>query len=262
MNYRLRDLTYLVVAVSLGIGVYFMFRAMYRVDPSLPFAQEVTLVFLGAVVTIALTAALLNRQTEHELRKEGRVIILQQQCDIYMSCIEKVAEIVENAKHDAGLIDDLRVLNHKLAVVASEEVVIRFEVVLDALLSGFADDALSEADGEKVMQSVADLATIKKESNNARSQSSTLSTEGSRDRYEVMGRSDRDHLPAGSFRDDIGAAAQLLDTGIRAVSAPAGRAADGIYLQQRSLSFDPAEISRPRKRRGIRGAAGLALFRA
>ena len=35
-----------------------------------------------------------------------------------------------------------------------------------------------------------------------------------------MGRSDRDHLPAGTFRDDIGAAAQLLDTGIRAV-APA-----------------------------------------
>ena len=57
------------------------------------------------------------------------------------------------------LIDDLRVLNHKLAVVASEEVVIRFAVVLDALLSGFADGALSEADGEKVMQSVADLTT-------------------------------------------------------------------------------------------------------
>ena len=159
MKYSLRDLAYLVVATSFGVGIYFMFRAMYMSEKPLPFAQEVTLVFLGAVVTIALTAALLNRQTELELRKEGRVIILQQQCDIYMSCIEKVAEIVENAKHEAGLIDDLRVLNHKLAVVASEEVVIRFEVVLDALFSGFADDALSEADGEKVMQSVADLAT-------------------------------------------------------------------------------------------------------
>lgn len=159
MKYSLRDLAYLVVATSFGVGIYFMFRAMYMSEEPLPFAQELTMVFLGAVVTIALTAALLNRQTELELRKEGRVIILQQQCDIYMSCIEKVAEIVENAKHEAGLIDDLRVLNHKLAVVASEEVVIRFAVVLDALLSGFADGALSEADGEKVMQSVADLTT-------------------------------------------------------------------------------------------------------
>jgi peptidoglycan/LPS O-acetylase OafA/YrhL len=77
---------------------------------ALPFAQEMTLVFLGGVVTIALTAALLNRQTELELRKEGRVIILQQQCAIYMACIEKVAKIVENIRHDAVLIDDLRVL--------------------------------------------------------------------------------------------------------------------------------------------------------
>lgn len=76
-----------------------------------------------------------------------------------MACIEMVAKIVENIRHDAVLIDDLRVLNHRLAVVASEEVVTRFEAVLDALLSGFADGAPSGADGEKVMQSVADLTT-------------------------------------------------------------------------------------------------------
>lgn len=77
-----------------------------------------TLIFVGAVVTIVLTAALLNRQTDLELRKEGRVIIIQQQCDIYMTFIEKVAEIVETARYDAKLIDEMR-LSHKLAVVAS-----------------------------------------------------------------------------------------------------------------------------------------------
>ena len=159
MTYRSRDLAYLVVAVVCGIGIYFMFRTMYMAEQPLPFAQEMTLVFLGGVVTIALTAALLNRQTELELRKEGRVIILQQQCALCMACVEKVAKIVESIRHDAVLIDDLRVLNHQLAVVASEEVVVRFEAVLDALLSGFADGALSGADGEKVMQSVADLTT-------------------------------------------------------------------------------------------------------
>lgn len=49
---------------------------------------------------------------------QGRVIIIQQQCDIYMTCIEKVAEIVETARYDAKLIDEMR-LSHKLAVVAS-----------------------------------------------------------------------------------------------------------------------------------------------
>lgn len=159
MTHRQRDIVYLATIAVSGIGIYFMFRAMYMAEEPLPFAQEMTLVFLGAVVTIALTAALLNRQTELELRKEGTVITLQQKYDIYMSCIEKVAQIAENARHDAALIDELKVLNHKLAVVASAGVVTQFEVVLDALLSGFAGGALSGADGEKVMQSVADLTT-------------------------------------------------------------------------------------------------------
>ena len=155
MSNRLPDLALAAAAAALGIGIVFLFRSMYLAEDILPFAQEMTLIFLGAVVTIILTAALLNRQTE--LRKEGRVIILQQQCDIYMACIEKVAEIVETARHDARLIDELRVLSHKLAVVASAGVVSSFEQVLESLQSGFADGTLSDGDGERVMNAVADL---------------------------------------------------------------------------------------------------------
>ncbi len=157
MSNRLPDLAFAAAAAALGIGIVFVFRSMYLAEDILPFAQEMTLIFLGAVVTIILTAALLNRQTDLELRKEGRVIILQQQCDIYMACIEKVAEIVETARHDAKLIDELRVLNHKLAVVASAGVVSSFEQVLESLQSGFADGTLSDGDGEGVMNAVADL---------------------------------------------------------------------------------------------------------
>lgn len=157
MSNRLPDLAFAAAAAALGIGIVFLFRSMYLAEDTLPFAQEMTLIFLGAVVTIILTAALLNRQTDLELRKEGRVIILQQQCDIYMACIEKVAEIVETARHDAKLIDELRVLNHKLAVVASAGVVSSFEQVLESLQSGFADGTLSDGDGERVMNAVADL---------------------------------------------------------------------------------------------------------
>lgn len=86
MSSRLPDLAFAAAAAALGIGIVFVFRSMYLAEDILPFAQEMTLIFLGAVVTIILTAALLNRQTDLELRKEGRVIILQQQCDIYMAC--------------------------------------------------------------------------------------------------------------------------------------------------------------------------------
>ncbi|GAB4532289.1 MAG: hypothetical protein Tsb0024_01170 [Ruegeria sp.] len=157
MAQRKRDIQYLAVATLVAIGGYFGFRAMYFAGEPAPFAQEMVLVFLGAVATIYLTAALLNRQTELELRKEGRVIVLQQKSDVYMGCIEKVAEIVEVGRHDPELIEHLRVLNHKLAVVASAEVVDRFTAVLDQLVAGLEDRSLTDADGEKVMHALADL---------------------------------------------------------------------------------------------------------
>ena len=94
------------------------------------------LVFLGAAATIYLTAVLLNRQTELELRKEGQVLLFQQKHDTYMRVIEKVAEIVERERHDFALIDELRVISHKLAVVGSAPVVEAFRRVLDLLVDG------------------------------------------------------------------------------------------------------------------------------
>lgn len=152
-----RDLAYMVVATGLTLAGYLLFRAMYFAGQPVPFAQEMVLVFLGAVVTIYLTAALLNRQTELELRKEGRVIILQQKADIYMACVEKVAELVETEVRDPQLIDQLRVLTHKLAIVGSAPAVDRFCAVLDRLLDGLKDGDMSDAEGEAVMHAVADL---------------------------------------------------------------------------------------------------------
>lgn len=157
MSHRKRDMLYLALALVLGIAGYVAFRAMYFAGAPMPFAQEMVLVFLGAVATIVLTAALLNRQTELELHKEARVLVLQHKSEIYMGCIEKVAEIVEAERHDPELIDDLRVLGHKLAVVGSRKVVMRFEDVLRGLLSGLRDGRLSGGDGEAVMQSLANM---------------------------------------------------------------------------------------------------------
>ncbi len=152
-----RDAAYLLVGTGLGVAGYFAFRAMYFAGAPMPFAQEMVLVFLGAVATIYLTAALLNRQTELELRKEGRVIVLQQKNEIYMACIEKVAEIVEAERHDPELIDELRVLNHKLSVVGSSEVIGTFEAVLERLTAALRDGLLSGGDAQSVMTAVAEM---------------------------------------------------------------------------------------------------------
>jgi hypothetical protein len=156
VSFRRRDLLYLA-ALALGSGLaYIAFRELYLAGEYIPYAQEMVLIFLGAVATIILTAALLNRQTELELRKEGRVLVFQQKSDIYMACIETVARIVQAEALEPQLIDELRVLNHKLAVVGSAEVVAKFDAVLRGLLEGLADGRLAALDGERVMSALAD----------------------------------------------------------------------------------------------------------
>ncbi len=65
---------------------------------------------------------------------------------------------METARHDTKLIDELRVLSHKLAVVASAGVVSSFEQVLESCRSGFAHGTLSDEEPRGgVMNAVADL---------------------------------------------------------------------------------------------------------
>jgi len=163
MSFRRRDLIYLAVASLIALVAYLAFRWMYFAGEQEPFAQEVILVFLGGVATVYLTAALLNRQTELELRKEGRVIVLEQKSDIYMACIELVAKIAEVQRHDPGLIDDLHVLSHKLAVIGSIDVVVAFERVLSRIHAGLIDGRLSNLDSQQVMSELAELTAAMRE---------------------------------------------------------------------------------------------------
>lgn len=148
---------YIGLAAVLLVAGYAAFRMLFHAGEGAVFAQEAILVLLGATATIFITATLLNRQTELELRKEGSVLLLEQKNTVYMSAIETVADIVEGRCYDDELIDALRVLNHKLAVVGSREVIAAFHLVLDKLLKGLSGGALDEAAAEDVMHAIAEV---------------------------------------------------------------------------------------------------------
>ena len=143
-----------IVAMVAG---YFAFRLLYGVSDRFPFSQELLLVFLGAIATILITALLLNQQTELELRKEGQVLLLDQKSATYMALIEHIGEIVEKGRLDPDGVAELRVLNHKLAMIGSADVIGQFSDVLRRLDDSTADQAISDAEQAQIMQSVAVL---------------------------------------------------------------------------------------------------------
>ncbi|MFA8386306.1 MAG: hypothetical protein ACEPO2_11825 [Pelagibaca sp.] len=156
-RHRRRDFIYVLLLAAVLVVGYGVFRFLFYSGEGAIFAQESILVLLGAVVTIFVTATLLNRQTELELRKEGSVLLIEQKNAVYMGAIETVADIVEGRSYDEELVDALRVLNHKLAVVGSSTVIAAFHKVLDALLGGLRDGELGEHAAEEVMHAIAEV---------------------------------------------------------------------------------------------------------
>jgi len=147
---------HLLVIATLVVG-YATFRYFYHVADEFPYSQEILLVFIGAIATVLITAALLNRQTELELRKEGQVLLLDQKAATYTALIEHLGEIVEKGRLAPDALAELRVLNHKLAMIGSAEVIGHFSKVLALVDSALRDTLIQEREGREIMAAVAVL---------------------------------------------------------------------------------------------------------
>jgi hypothetical protein len=100
---------------------------------------------------------LLNQQTELELKKEGRVLLLERKAATYFALIDQIGDIVEKNRLELPALYDLRALNHKLAIIGGRDVIHHFNQVLDALEAATRDDDISRADQAAIMREVAEL---------------------------------------------------------------------------------------------------------
>lgn len=150
-----------VIVVALLIaaltGGFLVFRYFYEVAGDFPFTQEMLLVFIGAIATVLITALLLFQQTELELRKEGQVLVLDRKAEIYAALIEHLGEITEKGRLSDEALAELRVLNHKLAMLASAEVICQFSQVLDRLDAATADELVDPEESRRITRAVAVL---------------------------------------------------------------------------------------------------------
>jgi hypothetical protein len=150
-------------AILLGLSVllismsYIFFRYAYRVADQFPFSQEIILAFVGAIITILITAVLLNKQTEVEVRKEGIIKYLELKSQIYMDLLDHLERIMQKGKAEPSDILRLKFLNHKIAVIASPEVLLSFEEFIKAFTETVDDPSLEQEDKDKLMRDLSKL---------------------------------------------------------------------------------------------------------
>jgi hypothetical protein len=164
MHKTKRDtLIFLTLSILLIILSYLFFRYAYDFSDGLPFSQEVILAFVGAIITILITAVLLNKQTEVELKKEESIKYLDLKSDIYMDLLEHLKNIMLAGEANEKDIVTLKFLNHKLALVAAPAVLMQFEQfirtftnLIDAPDTG-GESTITDEDEDLLMRELAKL---------------------------------------------------------------------------------------------------------
>ncbi len=102
-------------------------------------------------MTIAITAALLNKQSEVEIEKEQRVKIFDLKSNLYFDLIEFIESILEKSEITEKDLITLEFLTHKISVVANLDVLKAYsvftnvfeEITLDSKINALELDAIS-----------------------------------------------------------------------------------------------------------------------
>lgn len=160
MSARNTNLLYLFLTAVVVVGGYFFLRYAYRVTDRLPFTQEIVLILLGTVATILITAMLLNKQTEVELRKEQSIKFIELKSRVYMEFIDFIEGLIRKQSLEPEDIVELQFYTHKLAIIASPQVLEQYHSFLEVINQSLRDEEISRREGELISHALAEL-TVK-----------------------------------------------------------------------------------------------------
>lgn len=160
MSARKTNLLYLFLTAVVVVGGYFFLRYAYRVTDNLPFTQEIVLILLGTVATILITAMLLNKQTEVELRKEQSIKFIELKSRIYMEFIDFIEGLIRKQSLEPEDMVELQFYTHRLAVIASPQVLEQYHSFLEVINCSLRDEEISRREGELISHALAEL-TVK-----------------------------------------------------------------------------------------------------
>jgi len=114
--------TYLIITLAVFVIGYIFLKTAYYKTENLPFLNEIVLLFIGTIATIAITAALINKQSEIELEKEQRVKIFEIKSSLYFELIDFLEKVILKKEITKTDLINLEFLTHKISIIANKEV--------------------------------------------------------------------------------------------------------------------------------------------
>ena len=156
MKKKPSNIFYLTLSLLTLLVGYAFLRYAYNVTDHFPFTQEIVLIILGTLATIFITALLLNKQTEVEIEKEQNIRYLDLKTTTYQLLLDLIEEMTLQENFSSKELIRLQFISHKLAVIASPEVIEEYQSFLNVIKNLSHDNSFS---GE-MMQLNASLASL------------------------------------------------------------------------------------------------------
>jgi hypothetical protein len=157
---RQNTLRYFALTIILAVSGYMFLRLAYQVSAAWPFTQEIVVTVLGTIATVLITALLLNQQTAVELRKEQSIKFLELKKEVYTAFIDFIEHLLTKGRLDKTDRLRMQVFSHRLAVIASPEVLEQYNRFQKAFYKVSDDDTLDRRDSDTISHELAEL-TVK-----------------------------------------------------------------------------------------------------
>ncbi len=154
-----KSLVLLGLTATTFVGGYAFLRYAYKVTDTIPFAQEIVLIVLGTVVTVLITALLLNKQSEVEIEKEQTIKFLELKTHTYEQLIQRIEAMSISSQITEDDLMRLRFITHRLAIVSSPAVLQEYHHFL-SVLGDSTEDGNIRNDFELVSTALAKLTVM------------------------------------------------------------------------------------------------------
>ncbi len=147
----------LLLAIVVVFG-YLLFRFVLRQSADHPITYELYAALIGFVLTVLTTSLLLHRQTEAELAKEENIQFLNLKMKIYLELIEQLQDVVSKRRITPEDVIELRMLNQKIAFIASPDVLRAFNRFVYRFAVLAEKDTIADADIDELLDEMSRLA--------------------------------------------------------------------------------------------------------
>ncbi len=148
---------YLIIALTTFLAGYLFLRLAYYDSGGMPFVQEIILIVLGTIVTMAITAALLNKQSEVELEKEQRIKLFDMKSDLYLNLINFIEKIILKREIRQDDLVSLEFLTHKISIIANKDVLYEYSKFLDTVKKASRESEITPMESDELSLSLARL---------------------------------------------------------------------------------------------------------